>query len=221
MDFLGQRLWEPWRFTNSLAWCSGGFRIRQGQRPSSSRMGSQLLKWRTIESTKNIAGAGLEALLPLRNMIRSRGSPCFLKLPWLQHGSISEFDGSLIYSRQVKCWDFSSSDGELTFSKKKKKSQILQNDSRAAHYFRWKGQLCRLSLLRSFLCGSSFKSFIPKCSYWSVSHSFYVSLSSVPAKHPFPLTPEVLSGAQQLRSSRVQICFQYPISKKFYMYDFI
>lgn len=121
MDFLGQRLWEPWRFTNSLALCRGGFRIRQGQRPSSSRMGSQLLKWRTIESTKNIAGAGLEALLPLRNMIRSRGSPCFLKLPWLQHGSISEFDGSLIYSRQVKCWDFSSSDGELTFSKKKKK----------------------------------------------------------------------------------------------------
>lgn len=182
-------------------------------------MCSQLLKWRTIESTKNIAGPGLEALLPLQNMIRSRGSPCFLKLPWLKHCSISEFDGSLIYSRQVKCWDFSSSDGELTFSKKKKKKvkscrmtamQLIISAKRASSA----GCPC-------FLCGSSFKSFIPKCSYWSVSQSFYVSLSSVPAKHPFPLTPEVLSGAQQLRSNRVQICFRYPISKKFYMYDFI
>lgn len=40
----------------------GGFKISHGQRPSSSRVGSQLFKWRTIESTKNISGTGLEAL---------------------------------------------------------------------------------------------------------------------------------------------------------------
>lgn len=33
----------------------------------------------------------------------------------------------------------------------------------------------------------------------------------------FHLTPEVLSGAQQLRSNRVQKWVQYCISKKFYM----
>lgn len=37
----------------------------------------------------------------------------------------------------------------------------------------------------------------------------------------FHLTPEVFSEAQQFRSNRVQICFQYPISRKFYMYNFI
>lgn len=60
-----------------------GFKISHGQRPSSSRVGSQLFKWRTNESTKNISGTGLEALLPLWNLIRSEGSSCFLILSWL------------------------------------------------------------------------------------------------------------------------------------------
>lgn len=106
------------------------------------------------------------------------------KLSWLQHHSISEFDGSLIYSRQVKCWEFFSSGGELTFSKKKKKVKSHRMTAVQPHYFLWKGQLCGLSLLCSFLCGASFKSFIPKCSYCSGSHCLYLSFSLVAAKHP-------------------------------------